>query len=404
MDIVTDPKVDWLGYKWYFIGLSLVLMAIGAISLFTRGLNLGVDFTGGTLVYAKFKATPQLDRIRSALDGAGLKAEGVTRFDEASKNQVQIRMARIESDEADALEAQSQAVLKVLHDSYDEAASASGKVDLNNDSKTQLALQLLSADPQGLKAAEGEAVAADRYREMGNRILDRRTEAGGVLSDWSELNSLQLPEAVVAGLKESHYLGSFNLISVESVGPKVGQELRERATAAVLWSLLGMLVYIAFRFQTIYGFAAIVALFHDVFITLGFFSLAYKEFSLTVVAALLTLVGYSINDTIVIFDRVRENQKLMRRQDLTTIFNTSINQTLNRTIMTSGMTFLAVFALYLLGGPVLNGFSFALVVGIIVGTYSSIAIASPIVLWWQNYAESKKAKSSKVSRKISANP
>ncbi len=404
MDIVTDAKVDWLGYKWYFIGLSVALMAVGALSLVTRGLNLGVDFTGGTLVYAKFKETPQLDRIRRALDEAGLNAEGVTRFDEASKNEVQIRMARIESDEAEDLDAQRQAVLNVLHQSFDQDAAAGGKIDLNNDTKTLLAAELLSSDPLGLKQGEGAGAAADRYQELAGRIVDRRTDVGGVLGDWNQLDALQLPEAVASGLKQTHYLGSFNLISNESVGAKVGQELRERATAAVLWSLVGMLVYIAFRFQTIYGFAAIVALFHDVFITLGFFSLAYKEFSLTVVAALLTLVGYSINDTIVIFDRVRENQKLMRRQDLTTIFNTSINQTLNRTIMTSGMTFLAVFALYMLGGPVLNGFSFALVVGIIVGTYSSIAIASPIVLWWQNYAESKKAKSSKVSRKISTNP
>jgi preprotein translocase subunit SecF len=151
-----------------------------------------------------------------------------------------------------------------------------------------------------------------------------------------------------------------------------------------------MLIYIAFRFRPIYGLAAIVALFHDVFLTLGFFSLTGKEISLTVIAALLTLVGYSINDTIVVFDRVRENLKLMRRKDLRTIINASINQTLNRTIMTSGMTFLAVFALYLLGGEALSGFSFALVVGIIVGTYSSVAIASPIVLWWQNYSDSRK--------------
>ncbi len=186
------------------------------------------------------------------------------------------------------------------------------------------------------------------------------------------------------------YLGTFTILSVESVGPKVGSEMRDRAQNAIIFSLLGMLIYIAFRFRPIYGIAAIIALFHDVFLTLGLFALTGREISLTVVAALLTLVGYSINDTIVVFDRVRENLKLMRRADFATIINTSINQTLNRTIMTSGMTFLAVFSLYMLGGEALNGFSFALVMGILIGTYSSIAIASPIVFWWQMLMEKRK--------------
>jgi preprotein translocase subunit SecF len=203
---------------------------------------------------------------------------------------------------------------------------------------------------------------------------------------------LGLSESMKAALAEHAYFGSFTLISVESVGPKVGMELQTRARMAVFWSLVGMLIYIAFRFRPIYGIAAIVALFHDVFITIGFFSISQKEISLTVIAALLTLVGYSINDSIVVFDRVRENLRMKRRDDFASIINASINQTLNRTILTSGMTFLAVFSLYLLGGQVLNGFSFALVIGIIVGTYSSIAIASPIVLWWQMFTEKRRAR------------
>ena len=193
-------------------------------------------------------------------------------------------------------------------------------------------------------------------------------------------------------MSQDFYVGSFTILSVESVGPKVGSEMRERAQNAIIFSLLGMLVYIAFRFRPIYGLAAIIALFHDVILTLGLFSITGKEISLTVVAALLTLVGYSINDTIVVFDRVRENLKLMRRDDFATIINTSINQTLNRTIMTSGFTFLAVLSLYMLGGDALNGFSFALVLGIVIGTYSSIAIASPIVLWWQMLMEKRKSR------------
>ncbi len=151
-----------------------------------------------------------------------------------------------------------------------------------------------------------------------------------------------------------------------------------------------MLVYIAFRFEWIYGLGAVIAVFHDTIITIGLFSIFKEEISMTVIAALLTLVGYSMNDTIVIFDRIRENLKLSRREPLEQVMNRSVNQTLSRTIMTSGLTFLTVIALFLFGGPVLHGFSFALVCGIIVGTYSSVFIASPIVLFWHNYTDKRR--------------
>jgi preprotein translocase subunit SecF len=165
----------------------------------------------------------------------------------------------------------------------------------------------------------------------------------------------------------------------------VGAQLRRQAVLATLYALLGMLVYIAFRFEWIYGAAAVIAVFHDVLITLGFFSLFHYEISLTVIAALLTLVGYSMNDTIVIFDRVRENLRLMRREPFPAIVNKSINQTLSRTILTSGLTFLTVVVLYLMGGEVLRAFAFAMVVGVVIGTYSSFGIAAPIVVVWNKY-------------------
>ena len=174
------------------------------------------------------------------------------------------------------------------------------------------------------------------------------------------------------------------------VGPKVGAELRTKAVLATLYALAGMLVYIAFRFEWIYGLAAVIAVFHDTLITIGLFSIFHKEISMTVIAALLTLVGYSMNDTIVIFDRIRENLKIMRREPLESLMNKSVNQTLSRTIMTSGLTFLTVIALFIWGGPVLHGFSFALVCGIIVGTYSSVFVASPIVLFWHNYTDGRR--------------
>jgi preprotein translocase subunit SecF len=191
--------------------------------------------------------------------------------------------------------------------------------------------------------------------------------------------------AVLAALKANYALGSFTIRGAEVVGPKVGGELRRQAIYVTLYALGGMLVYIAFRFQLVYGAAAVLAVFHDVLITLGFFSLLHFEISLTVIAALLTLVGYSMNDTIVIFDRIRENNRLLRREPFPDVVNKSINQTLSRTILTSGLTFLTVLVLFLMGGQVLRAFSFALVVGIVVGTYSSFGIAAPLVVAWNRW-------------------
>lgn len=179
--------------------------------------------------------------------------------------------------------------------------------------------------------------------------------------------------------------GGFEIRNVEVVGPKVGAQLQKQALLATFSALAGMLVYVAFRFELIYGSAAVLAVFHDALITLGLMSIFGYELSLTVIAALLTLVGYSMNDTIVIFDRMRENLRLMRRESLATIANTSINQTLSRTLLTSGLTFLTVLVLYLMGGQVLRAFSFALVVGIVVGTYSSFGIAVPLIVAWDKW-------------------
>ena len=183
----------------------------------------------------------------------------------------------------------------------------------------------------------------------------------------------------------AQYANSFIMQNVQVVGPTVGNQLKKQALLATLYSMAGMLVYLWFRFQLIYGVAAVVACFHDTLITVGFFALLDKEISLTVIAAILTLIGYSMNDTIVVFDRIRENLRLSRRESLPDVVNRSINQTLSRTVLTSGLTFLTVLSLYIFGGQVLNGFSFALVVGILIGTYSSIAIAAPMLVAWQEW-------------------
>ena len=222
----------------------------------------------------------------------------------------------------------------------------------------------------------------------GNEVLISLPEANDVAG-------VDQGRAEIENALRAHYTSNFDERSVQSVGPTVGNQLKKQAALATLYSLLGMLVYLWFRFQLIYGVAAVVACFHDTLITVGAFSLASSfgfnglELSLTVIAAILTLIGYSMNDTIVVFDRIRENLRLTRREPLPALVNRSINQTLSRTVLTSGLTFLTVLSLFVFGGQVLRGFSFALVVGILIGTYSSIAVASPMLVAWQEWRASK---------------
>ena len=191
--------------------------------------------------------------------------------------------------------------------------------------------------------------------------------------------------SVENALNSNYHDSGFTVESVDIVGPTAGKALQKQALWATLYSLVGMLVYLWFRFELIYGVAAVVAVFHDTLITIGAFSLTNQEITLTVIAAILTLIGYSMNDTIVVFDRIRENLALSRRESLHDVVNRSINQTLSRTVISSGLTFLTVLSLFIFGGEVLHGFSFALVIGILIGTYSSIAVAAPMLVAYQEW-------------------
>ena len=385
MEIFRDVSIDWLGKKWYFLGASWVLFALGVIGYFVRGgFAYGIDFTGGTIIYLKFNSAPDLDRIRKALKPEAVGTTIIQSYGEPGDNSVQVRLATVFEASQD-VDSGQRAVQKLLREAFDAEKGGSGNADLNNVAVDPVAQYLIQADPDNLKAQSktiGEIET--HYRTVAAALLDYRNKTrGGLVSSMDELAKARgVSQQVVESLKKNFYAGPFAIKGVESVGAVVGSDLRRRAALAVGLSFLGMLIYIAFRFKPIYGVAAIVALLHDVGITLGLFAITRKELSLTVIAALLTLVGYSVNDTIVVFDRVRENLRLMRKESLSRILNISINQTLSRTIMTSGVTFLSVLALFLFGGEVLNGFSFTLTVGIIVGTYSSIAIAAPIVDFW----------------------
>ncbi len=196
-------------------------------------------------------------------------------------------------------------------------------------------------------------------------------------------------QSVENALSTGYHDSSFTIEQVEIVGPTAGKQLQKQAMLATVYSLLGMLIYLWFRFELIYGVAAVVAVFHDTLITVGAFSLTNQEITLTVIAAILTLIGYSMNDTVVVFDRIRENLALSRRETLSDVVNRSINQTLSRTVLSSGLTFLTVVSLYLFGGEVLHGFSFALVIGILIGTYSSIAVAAPMLVAYQDWRSTR---------------
>ena len=377
MQLIGQTQIDFLGRRRAFIGLSLVLLAAGAASAALQGgLKFGIDFKGGTLVYVKFSEEPDVDRIRGALTDQGLNVSTLQPFEDDSAS----HELKIDLDLAGEFVETSgkEQVIGTLRAIY---PLPEDKLDFNNAGSDALGQRLMAS--QALRDA---GHSSQELQELAAQLIEWRDEAprSGLVREPAEFAEAPgLPETVREALADEVALGAFHIGGVEVVGPKIGSELQWQAIKATLFALAGMLVYIAFRFEWIYGVAAVIAVFHDVFITIGFFSLFGREIELTVVAALLTLVGYSMNDTIVIFDRVRENRKAVRRSSLLELLNLSINQTLSRTVLTSGLTLVAVLCLFILGGEVLRGFSFALLVGVLVGTYSSIFIASPILLWGQ---------------------
>ena len=312
------------------------------------------------------------------MDKAGLHNAKLQRYDVPSNNEELIDLDVQETSEQ-ALDKGKNEIIKAL-----ETNVPAGKVDLNNSSFLTIKNYLMDKDPMHLGSD-----ADQKYSQQAQAVVDTRDKVqGGVLSSFDQLKGAVDP-SVAASLPDEFFLSDFGIRNVEIVGPQVGAQLRKQALLATAYSLAGMLIYLGFRFEWIYGIAAVVTVFHDTLITVGAFSLLDKDISLTVIAAILTLIGYSNNDTIVVFDRIRENIKLMRREKLSEIVNRSINQTLSRTILTAGLTFLTVLALYLFGGEVLRGFSLALVIGILIGTYSSIAIAAPILVAYQDWRSEK---------------
>ncbi|MDR3764036.1 MAG: protein translocase subunit SecF [Acidobacteriota bacterium] len=381
MELFRDTKIDFLSKKWYFLAFSLIFSVSGILSMaFWHHIPLGIDFRGGTVVDVKFVQSPNVDAIRGELDRAGLKDFTLQADTRSGSNELLIKLDIQETSEQ-ALDKGKEIIVKAL-----QGAGEPGKADLNNVGYSTLQDYLVKADPLHLGSD-----APVQYAKIAHDIVDYRDKVRqGVLGSVADISAVA-PPAVVSAIGQDYYTANFGVRNVDIVGPQVGAQLRRQAILATLYSLAGMLVYLWLRFELIYGVAAVVACFHDTLITVGAFSLLNTEISLTVIAAILTLVGYSMNDTIVVFDRIRENIKLLRKDSLTDIVNKSINQTLSRTVLTSGLTFLTVLALFVFGGEVLHGFSLALVIGIIIGTYSSIFVAAPMLVAYQEWRGNQSA-------------
>jgi len=383
IELFKQPNIDWMGKAKYFFALSGILLVIGwSAILFKGGIKYGIDFRGGTNVDVRFAQPPNIDSLRTGLQAQGLgnsEIQSISDIASPNANEVMIFVEQSGQDEQARDEGKTK-VLAALNATY--GVSNASKPDFNSATPSSLAAVLSEKDPLGLSVNAG-----DKYQTLAKSLLAYRDKnKNGVLTSFDELSRVDgATAAVTTSLKDNYSLAPFAIRNAEIVGAKVGGELRNQAIRVTLYALAGMLVYIAFRFEWVYGAAAVIAVFHDVLITLGLFKIFGFEISLTVIAALLTLVGYSMNDTIVIFDRIRENNRLLRKEPFADVVNKSINQTLSRTILTSGLTFLTVLVLFLMGGQVLRAFAFALVVGIVIGTYSSFGIAAPLVVAWNRW-------------------
>jgi preprotein translocase subunit SecF len=297
MHIFKNTNYDFLKWRWHAIILSWIIIIGGVFAIWTRGIPLGVEFAGGTVVIAQFERPVSIEQVRTALDRSFRGGDIVVQsYGDPSLNQVMIRAPQV--------------------------------------------------------GAESGA-------------------------------SLSSTQAQLEGALKQGGMPGFKVVGSEIVGPVVGRELRTKGFWATVLSLIGLLLYIGLRFQLSFGVGAVVATIHDLLITLAFLAFFRYDMSLNVIAAILTITGFSTNDTIVIFDRIRENLRSHRRDALDHVINLSINQTLGRTIITSGTALLTALALFFFGGEVLHGFAFTMVVGIITGTYSSIFIAAAIISFWR---------------------
>ena len=359
------------GTKWYFIAFSMLSILVSTWAMATRGFNYGIDFAGGTAVQLKFQEQPHVEGLRADLERAGLGDVNIQRIGDADDNEVLIRVEQQRATDATGKGEGgeiSTRVLEALKTPEERSATQSGKIDLNMASRAALQEWLGTRLPNASEVAE----AVVRYRTDHKGLLTSPAEIAGIPGVTPEAATLLASQSTV---------GRFALRSVDFVGPTAGRELLQSTAWLIAFSILGILVYVWFRFRRwMWGVTSVIALAHDVFIAAGMIALTGKEFSLTVVAALLTIIGYSIMDTIVVFDRIRENLRLYREAEFEQIVNASVNQTLSRTMLTSLSILIALVALLMFGGEKLNPMSFCLIVGVGFGTYSSVFVAAALLV------------------------
>ncbi len=383
MQLFKTPNIRFLKYKYIALAVTAVIVLAGVLNIAAfKGLKLGVDFGEGTLLRVMMKSPTSEGQIRDLLQTVGLGKSQVQKTGNTGRD-FQIRAlesagggAATAADLLEAHEALADKIIAALRGDDGQAERARGLVDLNGlDEKSLTSLLEANFPGSGPEAARA--------------IMAYRNETG-IVADFQDIAGIGLKPEILTFLKEKTYLGKLTVLSRETVGPQVGADLRRKAVQATIWSLLGMLVYIALRFKLEYGVAAIFTLAQDVLITMSLYSFTNREINLPIIAGILTIVGFSINDTIVIFDRVRENQKIMRGKPLEEIMNIALNQCLGRTIITSGTVFLTVGALFLFGGEVINDFAFLMLIGTIEGVYSTVYLSCPVVLFWQKWFGTKK--------------
>jgi preprotein translocase subunit SecF len=382
MQIFKKPNFSFMKLKFIALGFSAVVIVGGIINITShKGLNYGVDFAGGTLIQIRFKTAFPIGELRQSLGDAGLGASKIQEV-EREKREYIVRTMLPEEQVDQELEAHvvmGNRVIEALKKEEDRTSLERGLKDLNVIELEELRTLIEDTFP-------------DKAEDTAQAIIDLRqsAELKGIIEDYDQINQAGIDSEIVEDLKGKTFLGSMIIERRETVGPQVGQELRDRTTLATVWALIGMLIYIGIRFKFAYGVAAILTLAHDVLVTVGLFSLTNREINLPVIAAILTIVGYSLNDTIVIFDRVRDNLKILRKLEFENILDTSINQTLSRTVITSGTTFLTVVTLFIFGGEVINDFAFTMMIGVIIGTYSSIYMSCSLLLFWKKIFKPKK--------------
>ncbi len=379
---LKTPNIKFMKYKYIALAITGAIVLAGVLNVtLGKGLKLGVDFGGGTLIRVMFKTPVAVSDIRQTMRDLGLGNSTIQATGKAG-HEFQIRTMQViegvdPQKEVEAHEQLANRVIAALKGDDGQAEIQRGLKDLNYIDTRELTSLLSTAYP---------AEAAQLAEKI---VGERGAPTKGIFTDYAELAEAGIQPDVITFLKAKTFLGKLTVISKETVGPQAGADLRRKATLAAIWALLGMLVYIAFRFKLAYGVAAIFTLTQDVLITMSLYSFTNREINLPIIAAVLTIVGFSINDTIVIFDRVRENTKIMRKESLENIMNRSLNQCLGRTIITSGTVFVTLLSLYIFGGEVINDFAFCMLIGTIEGVYSTVALSCPVVIFWQKIFKTK---------------